>query len=70
VKQAVRFKKIADDVKTSQRVEQVIAKVTALSQELSANKSVTVQVSRAMISGFIDVELTEHAAIRITNGKP
>ena len=30
VKQAARFKKTTDDVKAPQRVEQVIAKVTAL----------------------------------------
>ncbi len=58
VKQAARFKKTTDDVKAPQRVEQVIAKVMALSQELGANPSVTEQVYRAMISGFISAELT------------
>ncbi|MFA7657291.1 chorismate mutase [Acidithiobacillus thiooxidans] len=67
VKLAARFKKTTDDVKAPQRVEQVIAKVTALSQELGANPSVTEQVYRAMISGFINVELNEHAAL---NTKP
>ncbi len=64
VKQAARFKKTTDDVKAPQRVEQVIAKVTALSQELGANTSVTEQVYRAMISSFINAELTEHAALK------
>lgn len=64
VKQAARFKKTTDDVKAPQRVEQVIAKVTALSQELGANPSVTEQVYRAMISGFINAELSEHAALK------
>lgn len=63
VKQAARFKKTTDDVKAPQRVEQVIAKVTTLSQELGANPSVTVQVYRAMISAFINAELDEHAAL-------
>ncbi|MBU2760270.1 chorismate mutase [Acidithiobacillus sulfurivorans] len=63
VKQAARFKKTTDDVKAPQRVEQVIAKVTALSQELGANPSVTELVYRAMISGFINAELNEHAAL-------
>ena len=63
VKQAARFKKTTDDVKAPQRVEQVIAKVTALSQELGANPSVTEQVYRAMISGFINAEMAEHAAL-------
>jgi isochorismate pyruvate lyase len=70
VKQAARFKKTTDDVKAPQRVEQVIAKVTALSQELGANPSVTEQVYRAMISGFINAELTEHAALNTKETKP
>ncbi|GMV68547.1 MAG: hypothetical protein AMXMBFR76_09860 [Pseudomonadota bacterium] len=70
VKQAARFKKTTDDVKAPQRVEQVIAKVTALSQELGANPSVTEQVYRAMISGFINAELTEHAALNTKGTKP
>ena len=70
VKQAARFKKTTDDVKAPQRVEQVIAKVTALSQELGANPSVTEQVYRAMISGFINAEVAEHAALNTTDVKP
>jgi isochorismate pyruvate lyase len=63
VKQAARFKKNTDDVKAPQRVEQVIAKVTALSKDLGANSDVTEQVYRAMISAFINSELAEHAAL-------
>lgn len=63
VKQAARFKKTTDDVKAPQRVEQVIAKVTALSVELGANPTVTEQVYRAMIEAFIDAELDEHRAL-------
>lgn len=70
VKQAARFKKTTDDVKAPQRVEQVIAKVTALSQELGANPSVTEQVYRAMISGFINAELSAHAALNAISVKP
>lgn len=70
VKQAARFKKTTDDVKAPQRVEQVIAKVVALSQELGANPSVTEQVYRAMISGFINAEMAEHAALNTTDVKP
>lgn len=70
VKQAARFKKTTDDVKAPQRVEQVIAKVTALSHELGANPTVTEQVYRAMISGFINAELTEHAALNTCGAKP
>jgi isochorismate pyruvate lyase len=64
VKQAAQFKKTTADVKAPQRVEQVISKVTALSVELGANPSVTEQVYRAMISGFINAELAEHAALQ------
>lgn len=63
VKQAARFKKNTDDVKAPQRVEQVIAKVTSLSKDLGANPVVTEQVYRAMISAFINAELTEHVAL-------
>jgi isochorismate pyruvate lyase len=63
VKQAAPFKKTTGDVKAPQRVEQVIAKVRALSEELGANPAVTEQVYRALIAAFIDAELAEHAAL-------
>ncbi|MBU2785014.1 chorismate mutase [Acidithiobacillus ferriphilus] len=63
VKQAAKFKKTTTDVKAPQRVERVIAKVVALSVELGANPTVTEQVYRAMIAGFINAELAEHAAL-------
>jgi isochorismate pyruvate lyase len=63
VKQAAKFKKTTDDVKAPQRVEQVIAKVKNLSEELGANPAVTEQVYRAMIAAFIEAELKEHAAL-------
>ncbi len=64
VKQAARFKKTTTDVKAPQRVEQVISKVVTLSVELGANPTVTEQVYRAMMAGFINAELTEHAALQ------
>ena len=70
VAQAARFKKTSDDVKAPQRVEQVIAKVAALSEELGANPAVTEQVYRAMISAFITAELAEHAALASTTVTP
>ncbi|MBZ7516421.1 chorismate mutase [Klebsiella grimontii] len=70
VKQAAKFKKSTDDVRAPQRVEQVISKVVALAGELSANTHVTEQVYRAMISGFINAELAEHAALQNTVGGP
>lgn len=70
VKQAAQFKKSTDDVKAPQRVEQVIAKMRALSETLSANPAVTESVYRAMIAAFIDAELAEHAALAKEAGKP
>lgn len=60
VKQAVRFKKTAEDVRAPQRAEQVISNVTALARELGADASVTEQVYRAMVAAFINAELKEH----------
>lgn len=63
VMQAARFKKTADDVKAPQRVEQVIAKVRALANELEANPDVVEAVYRSMISAFINAELAEHEVL-------
>jgi len=63
VAQAARFKKDVDAVKAPQRVEQVIAKVRALSEQVGAHPGVTEQVYRAMIAAFIDQELTEHSRL-------
>jgi isochorismate pyruvate lyase len=70
VKQTAKFKKTTEDVKAPQRVEQVIAKVKALATELGANPSVTEQVYRAMVRGFIEAELAEHAALQGRDAKP
>lgn len=57
VRQAVLFKKTAEDVKAPQRVEQVIEKVIILSRELGADPKVTEQVYRAMMAAFINAEM-------------
>ncbi|MCQ4288423.1 chorismate mutase [Pseudomonas stutzeri] len=62
VKRAAAFKKTTADVRAPQRVEQVIAKVKALAAELHADQTVTEQVYRAMIAGFIEAELIEHTS--------
>lgn len=69
VKQAAAFKTSTADVRAPQRVEQVIGKVVALAHSLGANPTVTEQVYRAMIAGFIDSELAEHAARQGVPGK-
>lgn len=63
VKQAAAFKTTQQDVRAPARVEQVIAKVKALSQDAGANPHVVEQVYRAMIAAFIEAELAEHAAL-------
>lgn len=63
VKQAAAFKTTQQDVRAPARVEQVIAKVKALSHEAGANPQVVEQVYRAMIAAFIEAELAEHAAL-------
>lgn len=68
VKQAAAFKKTTADVRAPQRVEQVIEKVIGVAHSLGANAAVTEQVYRAMISGFINSELAEHAALQSTAG--
>ncbi|HEX7339539.1 MAG TPA: chorismate mutase [Rhodanobacteraceae bacterium] len=64
VKQAAAFKKNAGEVRAPKRVEQVIDKVVALAAEHGANAHVVEQVWRAMIAGFIQAELDEHAALQ------
>lgn len=63
VAQAARFKTNDEEVRAPQRVEQVIAKVSALARELGANPAVTERVYRAMIAAFIEAELAEHRAL-------
>ena len=69
VKQAAAFKTTTADVRAPQRVEQVIGKVIGLAHSLGANAAVTEQVYRAMISGFINSELAEHAVLQSTAGQ-
>ena len=70
VKQAARFKTSTDEVRAPQRVEQVIAKVTALAEEFGANTKVTEHVYRAMIAAFVTAELAEHAAVQESADRP
>lgn len=63
VRQAANFKKTTADVKAPQRVEQVIAKVVALSLECGANPVVVEGVYRTMIAEFINAELVEYSAL-------
>lgn len=64
VKRAAAFKQTTEHVRAPQRVEQVISKVRALAEELHTSPAVTEQVYRAMIAGFIEEELAEHALHR------
>ncbi|MEB0204638.1 chorismate mutase [Pseudomonas sp. CCC3.1] len=63
VTQAAAFKKTTDDVRAPARVEQVIAKVRTIASDAGASPEVVERVYRAMISAFIDEELSVHAAL-------
>ena len=63
VTQAAAFKKTTDDVRAPARVEQVIAKVRTIASDAGASSEVVERVYRAMISAFIDEELSVHAAL-------
>jgi len=56
VEQAAAFKSNAQEVAAPQRVEQVIRKVRALSQEYGIKPDITEATYRAMISAFIELE--------------
>jgi isochorismate pyruvate lyase len=59
VRQASKFKKDAQDVKSSDRVEAVIQKVRLLSEKYGANPDMAEELYRKMIAGFIDMEMNE-----------
>lgn len=63
VRQAARFKASAAEVPAPQRVEAVIARVTAQARVLGADPAVAEATWRAMIAAFIESELAAHAAL-------
>ncbi|QLC72294.1 chorismate mutase [Pseudomonas sp. LPB0260] len=63
VSHAAGFKRNTEEVRDGQRVEQVIAGVRRLAEELGANPDVSEAVYRAMINAFIQLELSEHSAL-------
>jgi isochorismate pyruvate lyase len=64
VKKAASFKTTTEDVKAPKRVEQVIAKVVAMANEVGANPVVIESVYRTMIAAFVEAELKEHALLQ------
>ncbi|MCY1453722.1 Isochorismate pyruvate lyase [compost metagenome] len=67
VRQAARFKRDKAEVEASQRVAAVIARVRALAVESKGDEGVVEAVYRAMISAFIEAELSEHSRLRQGN---
>lgn len=67
VNQAAALKNTTAEVKAPSRVEDVIAKVRAVAEELGASAEVVEKVYRAMIAAFIEEELSAHAASRRTS---
>ncbi|NQX36451.1 chorismate mutase [Herbiconiux sp. VKM Ac-2851] len=60
VVEAGALKQDRQAVRAPDRVEKVIGKVRALAAEVGASPEVVEQTYRAMISAFIDLELTVH----------
>ena len=59
VMQASAFKKDENDVKDTERVEKVIAKVRTKAQEYGANPDMVEALYREMIARFIAMEMSE-----------
>ncbi len=58
VRQAVRFKRSADEARAPARVEQVVARVRGLAGNAGADPELVEQVYRAMITWFVADELS------------
>jgi isochorismate pyruvate lyase len=58
VRQAGRVKEDTADVRAPKRVEEVVARVRELAGELGASPDVVERTYRAMISAFVELELT------------
>ncbi len=58
VRQAVRFKRSADEARAPARVEQVVARVRGLAGNAGADPELVEQVYRAMIAWFVADELS------------
>ena len=70
VSQAARFKKSAAEVAAPQRVAQVVDKVRALALEIGAEPAVVEATWRAMITVFIEIERSAHAALHPPSQHP
>lgn len=62
VLQAARFKRTVDEVRAASRVEQVVCKVRAAATACGANPEIVEATYRAMITAFIQIEMSEYAA--------
>ena len=60
VRRAAAFKVDEQAVRAPDRVDEVIAKVQALADEMGASPEVVDRVYRTMIDAFIDLELAAH----------
>jgi len=63
VRQAAKLKTSAAEVPAPARVEQVIAKVTALARESGAEPAVVEATWRAMVGAFIRSEQEQYASL-------
>ncbi|MEN8906069.1 MAG: chorismate mutase [Clostridiales bacterium] len=60
VKQASKFKKDKQDVKSPKRVEQVIEKVRLLAARYNVDANIIEKVYREMINNFINMEMNDY----------
>lgn len=69
VQQAARFKKDPSAVRAPDRVRQVLDRVRGMAQRHALNPDIVEATYRAMIEGFIQTELTEHARLNALGAK-
>lgn len=62
VSQAARFKRTSEEVRAPSRVAQVVCKVRAEATRCGADHEIVEATYRAMINGFIQMEMGEYTA--------
>lgn len=61
VRQAAKFKKSKEDVKSPERIEEIIRRVRRLAEEYGAPPDIVENIYRAMIDNFINYEMNEYS---------
>lgn len=69
VKQAARFKTNASNIKDSQRLEQIVEKVTSYAKERGFDPFTIESIYRNMIDAFIQLEIKSYEHLKGSNLK-